>query len=320
MASAATWSSSTTMACILPPAATESAVSNPLSTVASSWMVPWIPGISPLFLSAMMASTAAELRLSFSDAFFSAWSLLYSASTCLYARSSSDSCFSRSASLFLASRIFLLNSSIPGPASCLMVSRLHFASLSSKSRSSIFFCIPAYEACASSDAASAFASFPWHSLRSDEHLSTSLSAWLSSSWSCLYSPPELAISSETSFSSAAFWASLYFAALITVSSSLMLCLSRTTSLLLLDMDSSKLSLKPVCSSMSSSAASILDFLVASSTLALLILSLRSLYSGPTLDAISSSLETTALRLSSWSCDFSTLSTLLASMRSWTACI
>ena len=80
MQSAATWSSSTTIAIILPPAATDSAVSYSLSTVASSWMVPWIPRTSPRFLSARMASAAAFPRLTLSETFFSAWRALYSES------------------------------------------------------------------------------------------------------------------------------------------------------------------------------------------------------------------------------------------------
>ena len=155
MQSAATWSSSTTTADIFPPAATASAVSYSLSTVASSWIVPWMPCMSPRFLMARMASTAALPRFILSDTFFSACSELYSASILRYAASSSDSCFSSSDSLRLASRILRPYSSVPGPASAFIWSRLHLASLISKSTPCILSSRDATAEWASSATASA---------------------------------------------------------------------------------------------------------------------------------------------------------------------
>ena len=66
------------------------------------------------------------------------------------------------------------------------------------------------------------------------------------------------------------------------------CLRLLTSALLRAMDSSKLSLNDLCSSMSASADSLRSFLVARSIFACSILDLSSLYSGPILEAISSS--------------------------------
>ena len=151
---------STTTACLFPPAATESAVSNPLSTVASSWIVPCMPFISPRFLSASIASTAALPRFILSETFFSAWRELYSASILRYAASSSDSCFSSSDSLRLASRILLPKSSVLGPASAFSCSMLHLASLISKSMVWSLSSRFAKAVCASSEAASALASLP----------------------------------------------------------------------------------------------------------------------------------------------------------------
>ena len=91
---------------------------------------------------------------------------MYSASILRYAASSSDSCFSSSDSLRLASRILFPKSSVLGPASALIWSRLHLASFISKSMPWILSSRFANAVCASSEAASALASLPWDDLSS----------------------------------------------------------------------------------------------------------------------------------------------------------
>ena len=161
-----------------------------------------MPLISLRFLRARMASTAALPAFILSETFFSACMALYSESTLLYAASSSASCFSSSDSLRLASRMRREKSSRPGPASFFSCSRLHLASLISKS----MLCMRSSNAAtllwASSDSASRRDSSPWADLRPSEHESISMSSSSRRSCSCLCSPPVFEMASETSSSSA----------------------------------------------------------------------------------------------------------------------
>ena len=247
-----------------------------------------MPFISPRFLSASIASTAALPRFILSETFFSAWRELYSASILRYAASSSDSCFSSSDSLRLASRILLPKSSVLGPASAFSCSMLHLASLISKSMVWSLSSRFAKAVCASSEAASALASLPWVDLSSAEQASKSVSTLSSSFWSSFCSPPVSAMASEISDSSLRAASILDSSSACLDTRSSRFCLRVTTIALFLAMESSKFVLNPDCSSRSISAASFLSFFVARSTLAASIFSLSSLYSGPILEAISSS--------------------------------
>ena len=167
---------------------------------------------------------------------------------------------------------------------------------------------------ASSEAASALASLPWDDLSSAEHASKSASSMSSSFWSSICSPPVSAIADEISDSSALADSSRDSASDILETRSSRFCLSITTSALFLEIESSKLVLKPCCSSRSASAASRRSFLVARSILACSIFALRSLYSGPILAAISSSFSEICLSFSARCDSSSALAALSVSMR------